>query len=118
MKKFLAVFIGSATARAKADWDRQDESKRQEMVKAGMDAWGQWVMNNQKAIVDYGAPLGRTKRVNKDGISDCVNSDTAYVVVQADSHEAAAKLFINHPHYMIFPGDSIEVMECLPMPGA
>jgi hypothetical protein len=40
------------------------------------------------------------------------------VIVQADSHEAAARLFEKHPHFMIFPGDSVEVMECLPMPGA
>lgn len=41
----------------------------------------------------------------------------AYTVVQADSHEAAAKLFENHPHFMIFPGDAVEVMERLPIPG-
>jgi hypothetical protein len=22
-----------------------------------------------------------------------------------------------HPHFTIFPGDSVEIMECLPMPG-
>ena len=42
----------------------------------------------------------------------------AYTVVQAESHEAAAKLFLNHPHFTIFPGDGVEIMECLPIPGA
>jgi len=28
-------------------------------------------------------------------------------------HEAAAKLFQSHPHFTIFPGDAVEVMECL-----
>ena len=41
---------------------------------------------------------------------------TAYVIVQAESHDAAARLFENHPHFTIFPGDSIEIMECLPLP--
>ena len=27
-----------------------------------------------------------------------------------------AKLFENHPHFAIFPGDSIEIMESLPIP--
>ncbi len=36
---------------------------------------------------------------------------------EAESHEAAAKLFLSHPHFSIFPGDSIEIMECLPIPG-
>jgi hypothetical protein len=42
---------------------------------------------------------------------------TANVIVQAESHEAAAKLFENHPHFTIFPGDSVEIMECLRLPG-
>lgn len=33
-----------------------------------------------------------------------------------ESHEEAAKLFISHPHFKIFPGESVEIMECLPMP--
>jgi len=41
---------------------------------------------------------------------------TAYTVVRAESHEAAARMFENHPHFTIFPGESIEVMECTPIP--
>jgi len=37
--------------------------------------------------------------------------------VKADSHDAAAKLFEKHPHFTIFPGDSVEIMEILPIPG-
>jgi len=40
-----------------------------------------------------------------------------YVLVQAESHEAAAKMFERHPHFTIFPGDSVEIMEVLPIPG-
>ena len=36
----------------------------------------------------------------------------------ADSHEAAAKLFEMHPHFSIFPGESVEIMPILPIPGA
>jgi hypothetical protein len=45
------------------------------------------------------------------------NALTGYVIVQAESHAAAAQLFENHPHFTIFPGDSVEIMECLPLPG-
>lgn len=68
------------------------------------------------AIVDQGSPLGKTKRASPRGIEDIKNSMTGYVIVQAESHEAAAKLFENHPHFTIFPGDSVEIMECLPLP--
>jgi hypothetical protein len=42
----------------------------------------------------------------------------AFTIVRADSHEAAAKLFDKHPHFSIFPGDSVEIMPVLPIPGA
>jgi len=67
-------------------------------------------------IVDSGGPLGKTKRASLDGISDCVNTLTGYVIVKAESHHQAAQMFKNHPHFSIFPGDSVEIMECLEIP--
>jgi hypothetical protein len=65
------------------------------------------------SIVDLSSPLGNTKRIDTKGISDTKNEITAYTIVQAESHEAAAELFANHPHFTIFPGQSVEVMGCL-----
>ena len=45
-----------------------------------------------------------------------MNLLTVFVVVRAPSHEAAAKLFEGHPHFTIFPGDGVEIMEVLPIP--
>jgi hypothetical protein len=39
-----------------------------------------------------------------------------YAVVQAESHEAASKMFEDHPHLRI-PQASIEIMEISPLPG-
>ena len=76
-----------------------------------------WGTANKTAIVDQGAPLGKTKRTAAQGVSDIRNAIAGYTIVQAESHEAAAKLFLNHPHFTIFPGDAVEIMECLPLPG-
>ena len=114
MKKFVAIYTGSGSAIDK--WKAMDEEKRGQQEKAGKEAWGKWVMANEKSIVDHGSPLGKTKRISAQGISDTKNEIGAYTIVQAATHDAAAKLFENHPHFMIFPGDSVEVMECLPMP--
>ena len=114
MKKFLAIYMGSASAIA--DWKKLDEEKRREREAAGMEAWTKWGTVNQTAIVDQGAPLGKTKLISKQGISDIKNELAAYTIVQADSHEAAAKIFEHHPHFTIFPGHAVEIMECLPMP--
>jgi len=81
-----------------------------------MEAWMKWGTDNKMAIVDNGSPLGKTKRVDKTGITDVRNELGAYTVVEAESHEAAAKMFLNHPHFTFFPGESIEIMECLPIP--
>jgi hypothetical protein len=82
----------------------------------GMQAWQAWAVQHQASIVGMGGPLGKTKRISPAGIEDIHNNMGAYTVVQAESHEAAAKLFVGHPHFTIFPGDGIEVMEVLPIP--
>jgi hypothetical protein len=38
-------------------------------------------------------------------------------VIEAETHEAAARHFRNHPHFTIFPGDAVEIMEIMPIPG-
>jgi hypothetical protein len=73
---------------------------------------------NQNLIDEGGAPLGRTKLVLPAGVSDIRNNMAAFVIVQAESHEGAARLFEGHPHFTLFPGEGVEVMECLPIPSA
>jgi hypothetical protein len=114
MKKFVAIYTGPASAMEK--WKAMPEEKRTQQEKAGKEAWGKWVTANEKSIVDHGSPLGKTKRISAQGIADTRNEIGAYTIVQAETHADAAKLFENHPHFMIFPGQSVEVMECLPMP--
>jgi len=114
MKKFLAVYLGTPQSFAK--WENLNEAARKEREAAGMKAWGKWGETHSKAIVDMGAPLGKTKHVDEKGITDIKNAMAAYSVVEAESHEEAAKIFLNHPHFTIFPGESVEIMECLPLP--
>ncbi len=116
MKKFLAIFTGSAAAMERSQWNTMDAAKRKTIEVNGMKAWHDWMIAHQASIVTEGGPLGRTKRIGPQGISDIKNSMAGYLVVQAESHEAAARMFEQHPHFSIFPGDSIELMECLPIP--
>jgi hypothetical protein len=116
MKRFMAIYIGTEAALKRAQWNELDEQKRQAREKEGMNAWIKWGEKHAASIVDQGTPLGKTKRVAPEGLSDIKNVMTGYVIVQAESHEAAAKLFAQHPHFSIFPGDSVEIMECMPLP--
>ena len=109
MAKFMACYIGTPPA----DGARPDD----ETIKRGMTAWQKWREDNASVIIDAGGPLGKTKSVDSDGVSDTRNALTGYVIVEAEDHESAAAMFEGHPHFMIFPGDSVEVMPVMPMPG-
>jgi hypothetical protein len=114
---YLAVFLGSkANPRMKA-WMALPEAERRAKEQEGIAAWKAWIGKNQAAMVTMGGPLGKTKKVTPRGIEDVSNEMSAFMVVRADSAEAAAKLFENHPHFTIFPGESVEVMPVLPIPG-
>jgi hypothetical protein len=114
---YLAVFLGSKTSPRMLAFNALPENERQAKMKEGMAAWKVWIEKHQAVIVVMGGPLGKTKRVGRSGTEDVSNDMGAFMVVRADSHEAAAKLFDNHPHFTVFPGDSVEVMPVLPIPG-
>jgi len=116
MKNYLAIYVGTPEALEKSGWNKLSDAQRKEREAAGIKAWMAWGEKHARSIVEQGTPLGKTKRTSKDGISDIKNAMAGYVVVRAESHEAAAKLFEQHPHFTIFPGDAVEIMECLPLP--
>jgi hypothetical protein len=115
---YLAVFLGSKTNPRMKAWMALPEAERRAKEQEGIAAWKAWVAKHQAAVSTMGGPLGKTKRITDRGIEDVNNEVGAFMVVRADSHEAAAKLFEKHPHFTIFPGESVEVMPVLPIPGA
>ena len=115
---YLAIFLGSKTSPRRRAWDALPEAERRAKEREGIAAWKAWVENHHGAIAGMGGPLGKTKKVTQRGIEDVSNEMGAYTLVRAESHEAAAKLFENHPHFTIFPGESVEVMPILPIPAS
>ena len=87
-----------------------------EEMKKSMDEWTSWMKKNEGVIVDGGTPLGKTKRVSSEGITDIRNMVGGYTIVRAESLSAAAKIFENNPHFQL-PNGSVEVMEFVQMPG-
>ena len=114
---YLAVFLGSKNSPKWAAWNALSDAERKVREQQGMAAWKAWVEKHQSSIAAMGGPLGKTKKIDAKGIADISNQMGAFTVVRAPSQEAAAKLFENHPHFTIFPGESIEVMPVLPIPG-
>jgi hypothetical protein len=114
---YLAVFLGSKTGPRMAAWNALSEAERKTREQQGIAAWKAWVEKHQGAIQAMGGPLGKTKKVDSAGIADISNQMGAFTVVRAASHEAAAKMFENHPHFAIFPGETVEIMPVLTIPG-
>jgi hypothetical protein len=111
MSKFFVLYLAPVAA-----IDQMMANSTPEQMKAGMDAWMTWMKNNKGALADMGAPLGKTKRVTSAGISSVRNEVTGYTIVEAESHDAAAKMVVGHPHLMV-PGAYIDVLSVTPIPG-
>jgi hypothetical protein len=113
---FLAVYIGSRSGARMAAWNAMPDTERRVREQQGMAAWGAWVEKHKDVIVEMGGPLGKTKKVDSSGTTDVTNRMSGFTLVRASSQEAAARLFENHPHFAIFPGDAVEIMPVLPIP--
>jgi hypothetical protein len=97
MGKFLVLYradVGAAEQMANATPEQQE---------AGMQTWMEWFGKAGDAVVDGGSPVS--------GDDQTVGG---YSILQADSREALDQILHGHPHTKI---GTIEVFECLPMPG-
>ena len=117
MTNYLAVFTGNMKSPRFAAWMAMPEAERKAKEQEGIAAWGAWMHKHQGDLVFHGGPLGKTKSVSPDGIADISNNLGGFVVIRAESHEAAAKMFENHPQFTIFPGAAVEIMPVMPIPG-
>ena len=112
MKKFMVLYMANG-----ADFENMMKNATPEQQKEGMDAWMKWMGAHQASMVDGGAPLGKTKRVDAKGASDARNDIGGYSIVQAETADAATKMFnTEHPHLRM-PGAWIEIVEIMPLPG-
>ena len=114
MKKFLVTYLAPATVID--DWKKTEPAKRKEAEEKIQGEWRKWMSDHTTMFVDKGAGVGKTRRVTAQGTSDAKNDIMLYAIVEAESHQAAAKTFEGHPHLQI-PQSSIEVMEIHALPG-
>jgi hypothetical protein len=65
MKKFMVLYMASG-----AEFAKMMKNSTPEQQKKGMEAWMKWMNANKASIVEGGAPLGKTKRVDSKGASN------------------------------------------------
>ena len=90
------------------EWMKLPEAERKTQEVEMQTAWNAWMESHKDTITET-AGVGKPKRVSAGGIEDSRNDLMMYSFVEAESLDAAAAMFKDHPHFGI-PGGWIEVM--------
>ena len=103
MPKFILAYHGGPKSMSK------------EEGAAHMAKWKAWMGSLGDAVIDPGTPVGPSKTVSADGVSDGGGSNplSGITIVQADTMDAALKMAKASPHLDI--GGTIEVAEAMNM---
>ena len=112
MKKFYAIY--KAPVSVIQDWMKNPEAERKAMEAKMKGEWDTWLAKNSEMVKET-AGLGKKKQVTGAGITDTSNDLMMYSLVEADSADAVAKIFEDHPHLQI-PQSSIDIMEANILP--
>ena len=114
MRRFLVTYL--APSSVIEDWKKTAPEKRKAAEEKMQNDWKKWMSDHHAIFVDSGAGVGKTRRVTAHGGADGKNDIMLYAIVEAETHEAASRMFEDHPHLGI-PSASIEIMEIHPLPG-
>ena len=87
-----------------------------EHLAAGMAAWHAWHEKTGSAVTDLGAPVDKSTTVSAGVATSGKTSITGYIFLQAESLDSALALMEDHPHFHT-PGSSVQILECVKMPG-
>lgn len=90
------------------DWMKLPEEERKTQEAEMKSQWDAWMAAHAGAVTDT-AGVGKPKKITSAGVEDSRNDIMMYSFVEAESIEAAAEMFKDHPHFGI-PGSWIEVM--------
>jgi hypothetical protein len=117
MPHFLAVY--TMAPEDLAAFQERSESEQNAVDDEGLPAWEAWEKTHAAMIVDKGGMVGGTLRASRSGIAAASNAICGYIVLKAETIDAAAAIFADHPHFSIFPGSGVDIMPFVtpyPMP--
>ena len=111
MPRFLAVY--TMKPEDLAVFRSLSKTEQDAIDAVGVQQWKAWEDKHAAVILDRGGMVGKTTRVTKNGVANAVNAFCGYLIVDAQTVEAAAHLFEDHPHITVFPGDGVDLMPFL-----
>lgn len=95
-------------------FEQQMADATPEDMQKGMEPWMQWFGKHGSAILDMGSPLAHGQHFTPQGNSPSQSQLAGYSIVEVSDMNAIKGLVENHPHFMQ-PGNTIEVLEIMPM---
>ncbi len=111
MKYFMALY--QMPVAGLEGWMEKPEAERKEAEDQMKGEWDAWLGEHANAVQNTVA-LGKTKSVSAAGVADTKNGFMLSSYVAAESLEAAAELFKDHPHLKL-PGATVEILETRPL---
>jgi hypothetical protein len=115
MKKYLVLYRSEGAMNGPSVSEMFANTPPEQLA-AGMAVWKAWQDKCGSAIIDLGTPLEKSTTVTGGSVTRGKTSITGYGFLQAGSIDEAAALMKDPPHFFA-PGASIEILECVPMPG-
>jgi len=115
MSKYLVLYRSEAALSGISVSEMMANTPPEQMA-AGMAAWKAWSDKCGGAIVDLGAPLDKSIAIAGGTVAPEKTTLTGYSFLEAASPEEAAALMKDHPHFFA-PSASVQILECVPMPG-
>ncbi len=110
MKKFLALYMAPV-----GSMDEMMKNMTPEMKEQQNASWKTWMEAKKDSMAEMGAPVGKNMRARASGVEAVRNEVGGYSIVQAETQEEAAKLFMDNPMLMGMPSAYVEVLEIMPM---
>ena len=115
MNKYLVLYKSDGPMNGMSVSEMFANTPPEQMAK-GMAAWQAWYGKCGAAILDVGAPLDNATAVTATSAQPEKAPLTGYTILQAASMEEASDMLKDHPHLRI-PGSSVQILECVKMPG-
>ncbi len=97
------------------DWMKKPEAERKAMEDQMKAEWDAWAAANASSIIET-VGAGAMTEISAAGSKEGHNDIMMYSLVQGETKEEVAKLFVGHPHLAI-PDATIQIMPANKLPG-
>ena len=111
MKKYIVLYHAPQGAVEKM------ASATPEDAQKGMEPWMEWAKRCGDKLLDMGTPLGKARKVTRQGAVSSSSIVVGYCILQAETMDEAVEMLKNHPHLEWMDSCEVEVHEAMPLPG-